>query len=211
MRINKYTFCIDFNINGRSFDRDIEDIRLFLSEAYSGKELLYDRRTNEYYLTGSAAGSLENVEFSFLKRILIDSNILRKDEMAGMLANLYSVTMENRTQLKELRAELEAYLSPAHSKALLKMYNDLSLCIKNKSVIKIRHVKKDEDVVLKEIIPCSLRFSGKYMFLIAYICGAKNEHPTYFKINEIDSFEIIRSQSEEEIKTVSSFINIHSE
>lgn len=49
--INKSNFCQEHNITGRTFDRDVEDIRLFLSELYTCSELVFDRATNSYYIT----------------------------------------------------------------------------------------------------------------------------------------------------------------
>lgn len=41
--IDKAAFSLEHNITERSFDRDIEDIRLFLSEIFSSNELLFDK------------------------------------------------------------------------------------------------------------------------------------------------------------------------
>ena len=50
-KINKSNCCIEFKITGRTFDRDIEDIRLFLSELYTSSELVFDRTNNCYSIT----------------------------------------------------------------------------------------------------------------------------------------------------------------
>lgn len=49
-KIEKRTFCEDMKIDRRTFDRDIEDIRAFFSEMYTGEEVVYDRRKDSYYL-----------------------------------------------------------------------------------------------------------------------------------------------------------------
>jgi predicted DNA-binding transcriptional regulator YafY len=48
-RMNKDAFCMEYGISTRTFDRDIEIIRNALSELYSAREVVYDRKTNEYY------------------------------------------------------------------------------------------------------------------------------------------------------------------
>lgn len=50
-RVNKSNFCLEYKITGRTFDRDVEDIRLFLSELYTSSELVFDRATNSYIIT----------------------------------------------------------------------------------------------------------------------------------------------------------------
>lgn len=49
--ISKANFSLEYGITGRTFDRDIEDIRLFLSELYTSSELIFDRKTNSYYIS----------------------------------------------------------------------------------------------------------------------------------------------------------------
>ena len=41
--VNKAVFCVENDCSPRAFDRDIEDVRLYLSESYSASELIYDR------------------------------------------------------------------------------------------------------------------------------------------------------------------------
>ena len=65
---------------GRTFDRDIEDVRLYLSEDYSTKEVIYDRSNNCYVLSGVTKQDLEISEYRFIERLLIQSELLRKDE-----------------------------------------------------------------------------------------------------------------------------------
>ncbi len=50
-KINKENFCLEYEVNPRTFDRDIEDIRLFLSELYTCSELIFDRNSNSYLIT----------------------------------------------------------------------------------------------------------------------------------------------------------------
>ena len=44
VEVDKASFCIEHGISERSFDRDIEDIRLFLNEIYSGDDVIYDKK-----------------------------------------------------------------------------------------------------------------------------------------------------------------------
>jgi predicted DNA-binding transcriptional regulator YafY len=40
----------EYEISERTFDRDIDIVRMVLSELYSGKELIYNRKTKEYFI-----------------------------------------------------------------------------------------------------------------------------------------------------------------
>ena len=92
-RVGKIRFCMETNSLPRTFDRDIEDIRLYLSEAYDHRELIYDRQENMYYLTSSQTKSLERMEYLFLERVLLDTRILRLDEMDVLLSHLAKIRM----------------------------------------------------------------------------------------------------------------------
>src|SRR5699024_8381904 len=78
-KIYKKTFCTDMEINRRTFDRDIEDIRLFLSEAYVGYDLVYDRKDESYYLNNYHRQiPLSPMEVSFLLIMIKSEQVLRK-------------------------------------------------------------------------------------------------------------------------------------
>lgn len=72
-KIYKKTFRADMEINRRTFDRDIEDIRLFLSEAYVGYDLVYDRK-DEYaqLITNVSRTGVWNKQEMFTKISLKD-------------------------------------------------------------------------------------------------------------------------------------------
>lgn len=50
--IDKVTYSLEHGINERTFDRDIETIRLFLKDIYSGDQVLFIQENNTYYLSG---------------------------------------------------------------------------------------------------------------------------------------------------------------
>ena len=89
--VSKKAFSLEHGINERSFDRDVEDIRLFLSESYSCEELLFDRENNTYSLSGSRPQYVDRMEATVIAKIMLESGALRKDEMFGLLETLLSV------------------------------------------------------------------------------------------------------------------------
>lgn len=87
--ISKEMFCGEYEITKRSFDRDIEDIRLYLSEIYSGCELVYDRKQGGYLITGlNVSKELEAMEIALLLTILSQSKVLRNDEFEVLSKNI---------------------------------------------------------------------------------------------------------------------------
>lgn len=47
----------------RSFDRDVKDIRIYLSELFYTDELVYNRQENTYYLSKTQQQALEVMEY----------------------------------------------------------------------------------------------------------------------------------------------------
>ena len=46
--VNKTAFTVENQITERTFERDIDDIRLFLSDSYATTELVYDKFIDGY-------------------------------------------------------------------------------------------------------------------------------------------------------------------
>ncbi|MDD2426285.1 MAG: hypothetical protein PHU00_09745, partial [Bacteroidales bacterium] len=93
--IDKITFSLDHGINERTFDRDIEDVRLFLSDSFSLSELVFDKETCSYYLTGDKPKYLDRMDAVIIGKILLSGNSLRKDEADGLLNALFSAVAPN--------------------------------------------------------------------------------------------------------------------
>ena len=49
-KVNKAAFCNEMQCQPRSFDRDIEDIRIFLSDTFELAEIIYDWKERAYYM-----------------------------------------------------------------------------------------------------------------------------------------------------------------
>ena len=90
--IDKQSYCAENEITERSFDRDIEDVRLFLCEEHSYCELIYDRNSKSYYLTHTIGKSLPGELTLYLADVIFLQKNLSEDEMNGMLLSLLDVT-----------------------------------------------------------------------------------------------------------------------
>ena len=135
--VNKISFCMETESNERSFDRDIEDVRLYLSESFSTEEVIYDRTNNCYVLSGVAKQDIEITEYRFLERLLIQSELLRKDELIGLLTILASNTTKPKECLRIIESHTRDYPESV-STPLLKMHDDIVTMIASKSVIEIK-------------------------------------------------------------------------
>ena len=72
--MNKFQFCMETGCSLRAFDRDVEDIRLYLSDSFSGSEILCDRKDNEYFMSNSRTPPFDLYEFFIMERLLVASS-----------------------------------------------------------------------------------------------------------------------------------------
>lgn len=210
-KINKLSFCMETDSLPRTFDRDIEDVRLYLSEMYYNEELIYDRQENVYYFAGSQIKKqLETMEYLFIERVLLDTGVLRLDEMDGLLTHL-AMNVEDQSKIASHEKEfISKYNEPLHKKAIVKMHGDLSTIITNKYVIKIKYIKMVGQVVEREIIPCTVKYDLGYLYLIAFLETSNKQYPAYFRLDRIYSFVVVRSQRIDEIQRVIEYMERYS-
>ena len=190
--VNKAIFCFENECSPRSFDRDIEDIRLFLSESFSVSELCYDRSRNVYFITGAKRIYLEPMEYLFLERIIQDYSILREDEYKILISNLVSITEKTSLLAKYTGQRREEYNSPQHGRALLKIHGDTAIAISEKKCIKIRYRKSKGEMVERVVIPCKIVFYDGYLYLVAFREEADYPYPAYYRLDRVYSFEMLR-------------------
>lgn len=196
--INKTIFCFENDCSPRSFDRDIEDIRLFLSESFSLEELNYNRSNNTYYIKGANRQQLEAMEYLFVEKILLDTSVLRNDEIDVLKQHLLMNTRDSSKIVTALNKEHIPYKSPEHNKALLKMHGDLEMAIRNQKYIRLVY---QDDVGISNIcdlIPCVIRYKSGHL----YFAGLIENIIFNIDLGRIYSFEILRGQTSAERERV---------
>jgi helix-turn-helix type 11 domain protein len=210
-RINKTIFCLENDCSPRTFDRDIEDVRIHLSEIFSYSELKYDRGMNDYSIEGVKRKLLESTEYLLIEQILKDSAVLRKDEFDTLLEHLSDNTEMSKHLEKDRKVITDNYKPPLHNKSLLKMQGDLMRVIRTKKCIKIKYFKNNDDEVNRQVIPCEVKFEMGYLYLIAYRSETEDIYPAYYRLDRIDSFEILKEQSHKDQTRVKNYLDKYSE
>ena len=202
--INKTIFCFENDCSPRSFDRDIEDIRLFLSESFSVLELNYNRVNNTYYIKGAEMQRLEVMEYLFVEKILQDTSILRNDEFGVLKQHLLMHTRDSSKILTSHNKDYTLYKPPEHNKALLKIHGDLELAIRNQKYIRLVY---HDDTGIKhicDVTPCTIRYKLDHLYFVGYI---ENERKSFtIAMDWVYSFEILREQTIAERKRVDTYM-----
>lgn len=166
-KIYKRSFCADTGINRRTFDRDIEDIRLFFSESYIGYDLIYDRLDESYHQENYHHQiPLSPMEISFLMVLMKSNQILRRDEYTELVYNIIHTSVWNKRDiLAEIyHKEINEYPKDLKKEALLKMQWDLQQCISERDIIRVMLPEKCQKV----ISPLTLWITERELYLIGY-------------------------------------------
>lgn len=199
--ISKHLFCIEHNITERSFDRDIEDIRLFLSEEHAYCELRYDRQENMYYLSNIFGKPISGEVSFLLVDILFSMKILSKNEMEGILRELLEATeMHKNNELYNYILQKINLKNTWGSTAILKMHRDLERAINDNNLIEINYEISEENVQLRKIYPVQLKVDNGFIYLIAYIVDKQYNNPAFFRLDRIKKFTILHEQCTKDIK-----------
>lgn len=187
-KINKIGFSAEHGINERSFDRDIEDLRLFLSEIYSADELLFDREDNSYRLTGRNPITMEEPEAMIFAKLLLGSSVFRRDETEGLLQALFSTLPKSAQDSLQSKIESDVGCFKAQTNnAMLKMVWDISLCIGK--ILRLNCGKNAEMGI--NVSPISVYFKNSQFYLKAYALDEKPVQIREYNVDDIVSFEMV--------------------
>ena len=188
--INKNFFCQEHQINPRTFDRDIEDIRLFLSEIFSPNSIEYCREERTYYMTGNHLKQMDKLEAIVLAKSILSSKAFREDEIEGILQELFSVvSIHDKEILMDYIRDDWKYYSTKMEKPVVKILVDLCKIISHDNDIILNSSNKK--YARLKVMPMEVIFQKNKYWLIA-------KEMTYRKIieislDEIESFEIMKT------------------
>ena len=188
--INKKNLAREFGVTEKSIQRDVEDLRNYLSEAQmkgGHAEILYDREKKGYELIRSSYDHLNKKEILALSKILLESRAFEKGELDELLDRLLGACLpEDRGIVEELvRNEAFSYAPLKHGKKLLDPIWALSVFIKNKEIIRFSYTRQDgaENEHLSK--PVALLFSEYYFYLIAYEAENDPGYPLVFRVDRM--------------------------
>lgn len=200
--IQKNSFCVEHGISERTFDRDIEKVRILLSEEYSGYDVVYNQQKGSYLIPGAKEkGELSVLEFVLIVKILKGEQILEKNEFAGLIQSLETVTERRQGEkIKKIaKKEFAEYKEQEERSAFLKLFGDLQECITDRSIIRIKRRGTNEKIEVVKFCPIALEYADSEFFLLGYR-PEKPDNLAIFVLDEIESFQITLQKFGEEIE-----------
>lgn len=209
--INKAQEAACFNVNERSIQRDIDDIRNFLEinadDSGFYNTIIYNRDKRGYHFDHIYKAKLTNSEILALCKILLDSRAFTKEEISSMLDKLITccVPKDNQKLVKELISnEAFHYVEPRHKTKFIDTMWEIGQAIKNCQWIEIDYFRlKDKSVVKRKLKPVSIMFSEYYFYMAAFIDDENvrkdfdvinDSFPTIYRIDRIKNCKVLNEK-----------------
>lgn len=205
--INKSEEAQSFCVNERSIQRDIDDLRCFLSDNVAegdiNQELVYSKELNGYHLVMHDSSVMSNSEIFAVCKILLESRAFTRKEMTAVINKLIigCVPLNNKQKVKDLISnELFHYTELNHHKDFIDSMWEMGEAVHKHLCMKIIYTKQDDSVVERIIKPVGIMFSEFYFYLTAFIENIDRQtefrnkddiFPTIYRIDRIQSFEVL--------------------
>lgn len=184
-----------FDVDERSIQRDISNIRNFIAEENLELELEYRRSTKAYQLVGKTQ-TFGKAHVLALVKILLASRAFNKDE-TEQLIELLLARLESGEQ-RELnwiiKNEQSNYLPLTSATELLKPLWDFSLYIVRSQAVDITYTKQRGEKVTRTIVPKAIIFSDYYFYVVSY--NPKYDNDLFYRLDRIKEWH----PSDEKIK-----------
>ncbi|MDO4265452.1 MAG: WYL domain-containing protein [Eubacteriales bacterium] len=198
--INKAAIAMEYNVNPRSIQRDIDAIReYYANRAVSGdglSEIYYDRSAKGYRLINSKTVTLSNAELFSIIKILLESRALNKPEMTAVIEKLLDACLPpaEKRKMRELAGnELYHYVEPRHRKALIDTVWTLGSAVYKQRIVNLDYKKANGEITHAWVKPVGIMCSEYYFYLIAYFEDKDKKYPGYptiYRIDRIESYKI---------------------
>lgn len=207
--VNKAEEAVNFNVNERSIQRDIDDIRNYLETDAENSgyvnSVIYDRIGKGYRLEQIYNAKFTNSEILAICKILLDSRAFTRKEMAIMLDKLISccVPKKNQKLVTDLISnESFHYVEPRHKTVFIDSMWTIGQAIRKCQYIEIDYFRVyDKKTVKRKIKPVAIMFSEYYFYLTAFIdekdAARQNfdvindSYPTIYRIDRIKNLNVL--------------------
>lgn len=206
--INKTEEALRFCVDERSIQRDIDDIRAFLSnnkaESNDTREITYDRFQKGFVMCGAESSAMTNSEILAVTKILLESRAFTKKELSTILNKLVEacVPLKSMKLVSELISNEKYHYVELHQKEYIqdKLWR-IGSDIHEHNLVEITYTRVNplNDSINRTIEPISILFSEYYFYLNAFIVEKdssnkyvhKYNYPAIFRIDRIKNYKIV--------------------
>ena len=204
--INKAVEAKLFNVDERSIQRDIDDIRAYLDERNinigDNRTIVYDRTKKGFIMVGDEPSMMTNSEILAVSKILLESRAFTKRELKTILDKLVEgcVPIKNMKLVSDLIAnEKYHYVELNHKEYIQDKLWEIGSDIHEHNLVSLRYARANapRESIKRIVEPLSIMFSEYYFYLNAYIVEKdefgryvhKYDYPAIFRIDRIKDYK----------------------
>lgn len=195
-----------FEVNQRTIQRDIDDIRMyFANDMKVNWQVVYDRNKNGYVLIRDSEDSLNGQEILMLSKVFMKSKLLVKEEMFSVVDKLVQSCMsgdEKKKIISLLAKEKMHYEEPEHGKKLQQTIKDISDAVYAQKLVQILYLEEKETPMKQIVQPMGIVFSENHFYLTAYMYrnsekiqfgkGTNSKLPVVYRLDRITTYSVLQ-------------------
>lgn len=201
--INKRDAAQFFEVDERSIQRDIDDIRAFLAEyanenGYGANKVIYDRVKGGFVMQRGKGTLMSNDEILAVSKILLESRAFTKKEIRDILDKMIAgcVPQTNMKLVSDLISnEAYHYVELTHKSSIKGKLWELGEEIQKCNLLEITYKKQvaSKETVKRTVQPVSIIFSEYYFYLNAFVVQKNTngqyeqiyDYPAVFRVDRI--------------------------
>lgn len=204
--INKAEESRKFEVDERSIQRDIDDIRSFLAErsveSGDGRKIIYDRTKKGFIMIGDEPSMMTNSEILAVSKILLESRAFTRRELKVILNKLVEdcVPLKNMKLVSDLISnEKYHYVELNHKEYIQDKLWEIGSDIHEHNLASLRYARANapRESIKRIVEPIAILFSEYYFYLNAYIVEKddvgkyihKYSYPAIFRIDRIKNYK----------------------
>lgn len=197
--LSKSELASDYSVSEKTIQRDIDDIRAYLSETHiydRDISIKYDKTLNRYYLHDSSQSLLSGDEVLVLYKILLENPSLPKEKLTDIINKISAILPTPDRQIIE--SDIAKILENYHA---VNVPSDITLKVweftkyaQNENSLLISYLFPNNEKRYYIIFPVSVIYNKNTFYLIA-LTKDNYKFPTIFNINEITSIKQLSADS----------------
>lgn len=204
--INKAEESRKFEVDERSIQRNIDDIRSFLAErsveSGDGRKIIYDRTKKGFIMIGDEPSMMTNSEILAVSKILLESRAFTRRELKVILNKLVEgcVPLKNMKLVRDLISnEKYHYVELNHKEYIQDKLWEIGSDIHEHNLVSLRYARANapRESIKRIVEPIAILFSEYYFYLNAYIVEKddvgkyihKYSYPAIFRIDRIKNYK----------------------
>ncbi|OMF47302.1 hypothetical protein BK138_32215 [Paenibacillus rhizosphaerae] len=193
LSLNKEELVDRFQVTAKTIQRDIDEVRNYYADHYTGKEVVYNRRNKVFEVESDSDHTISAVDVFVLVKILLDSRAFNNEELNKLYSTLCATISKSEEQAfhELVRNEKFHYQPIRHGKPILDTIWDLGQCIKKQVVIEISYTRMDGTTAKRVVHPLAIVFSEFYFYLIAKIEDREHETPTFYRVDRMEALTML--------------------